>query len=139
MPIILFTACMSGTLGECASVKEEKYETLKKLGLDFDKTFSKNIDSPVFYKGILFSDGEGKKGETLISFLNKINVDVEMIILIDDRKSNLKEVKSALKKHKPYIKFIGIEYQGALKKISRPITEKEFQEIWENTSRFAKE
>ena len=139
MKTILFTACVSGKAGPIASVKTVKYELVKKMGFDFSHTFSKDLSDPVFYKGILFSESESKKGEVAIRFLNAMKLNnLETIMMLDDRDSNLKDVEKALKKHFPHITFIGVEYGGAYD-LYEPITAEEFKKAWSHAAKLAEE
>ena len=134
---ILFTACASGAVGPFQSIKKTKYEGLKKLGIDFSKTFGKDFEDPVFYKGMLFAENEDRKGEVLVQFLKKISLTkLKTIVLIDDRKSNIKDVMKTLNTQMPDIQFVGIEYQGSLDK-GGDISSEEFKRVWRHAADIA--
>lgn len=134
---IFFTACMSGKVGHIASIKEPKYEALKKLGFDFSKTFGEDLSDPVFYKGILFAEDESSKGTVMAQFIAKKNLgDLDTVVMIDDRSGNLKDVEKAMKKAYPNIKLVLIEYTGA-HDIGEPITSAEFKAAWNNAAELA--
>ena len=142
---IAFTACLSGKLGEVDRIEQVRYETLKSLGFSFSKTFPAIQDEtledipqyrshhPVFYKGILVSNGErgiSCKGRTLISFLNKFHFSPQVIVLVDDKRKNLEDVERALKDYNNSIRFVGIEYTKGLSFEEGAISETAFRAFW---------
>lgn len=139
MKTILFTACVSGKVGPVESVKQVKYEGLKRLGIDFDHTFKQDLENPVFYKGILFSQNDDRKGAVLVDFLKKMKFTAfKTIVLVDDQQNNLKDVRNALHEHFSEIKFVGVHYQGAFMK-GGDISAEEFKAFWVRTSSLANE
>jgi hypothetical protein len=163
--VIGFTASLTGQLkGFKQKALFEKRDSLQKMGIDFISAFNDRSHVvpftsyplycgfyPMFYHGLLSSNGEGKftKGEVLISFLEHVGKRYDevmsalkkplkgyypkVIMMVDDRKNNLETVENALKKYDASIKFIGITYSGAAeKKPTKEITEKEFNEFWKN-------
>jgi len=138
-PTILFTACASGRVGPIQSLKTVKYEGLKRLGVDFSKTFGKNFEGPVFYKGMLFSENEDEKGPVLVQFLKKMKLTgMKTIFLIDDRKSNIKDVRNALSEHCPDIEFVGLVYEGS-QDVGGDISSSEFKKVWQHAADLAGE
>lgn len=121
------TASLTGQLGKIKNLEVWRYEVLKNLGIDFSNSFPQTSEikfnnvpeyirrKPVFYKGILCSNGDGNKnnkGDALVLFLEKISFSPKVVIFVDDKKENLENVEQALVKFNPHIKYIGVEYKG---------------------------
>lgn len=168
--VIAFTASLTGKLSDLVDKGIFlRWDQLQQMGFDFSKGFDETIQSvsftdiplyvgshPIFYQGILSSNGEGSstKGETLVAFLKYIrskNLKKEegaehypkVVILVDDRMKNLTDVQDKLKAYDPSIVFIGIEYQGAYsyapKDISKEdISKEDFSKFWEDMAEKAK-
>lgn len=141
-----FTASLSGSL------KEEfpkaiilKYENLLKKGLNFTTNFpelEREItfsefkqyahSYPMFYKGILSANGEKNtsKGTVFCAFLKALDYQPEVILLVDDKKKHLEDMKEKLKICAPSSKFIGIEYQGAFDYAPHDISSEDFEKFW---------
>lgn len=152
---IAFTACTTGHIksvtGEKVRIEHIRYQTLESFNLNFSNTYpvdeivfthmlSHNGNHPSFYKGILFSNGEkdesGKtkktnKGMVIISFLEKIPVLPEVIVMVDDRKHNLEDIETYLQQHYPKIKFVGIEYKAAYDYAPTDISAEDFRVFWQ--------
>lgn len=154
---IALTASLTGKSGDAKQFIFQKRDLLQKMGIDFEKSnlpfgrviplmeFSSYIDGyPTYYHGVLCSNGEkgpANKGTVLAAFLKKHiykgnhNVNYgqffKLIIMIDDKKSNLDDIKNALKKDFPEIQFVGIEYQGAKLEKDTQVSEAEFEEFWQ--------
>lgn len=133
-------------------------DQLQRMGIDFTNTFkdfSKAITFtdfkkyaggyPMFYHGILSTNGEGdaSKGDILIAFLTHIDFKYEhkahklgyypkVVFLIDDKRKHLENVETALKTYDPAIQFIGIEYEGAYNYAPQDISKEDFQKFWED-------
>jgi len=159
---IAFTAAGTGTLqyksGEILRIENERYKALEKLSINFSKSFateeivfrgmpSHNGNYPVFYKGILFSNGEkdesGKtkktsKGSVLVAFLEHLQLEPKFIVLIDDKMGNLLDVEQYLWLYNPEIKFLGIEYRGAYDYAPKDIGAEEFRQHWQSEADRAK-
>lgn len=162
---IAFTAALTGKFSK---YKDKtiflRREQLQKNGFDFTMSF-KDFTScasymdfpryagwyPMFYHGVLSSNGEGKisKGQTLIAFLKHVGLQYQqkvgkpgyypkVIILIDDCRKNLVDVEENLKAYDPSIQFIGIEYQGAYSYAPQDISKEAFQKFWEGMAEKAK-
>lgn len=127
--------------------KQVRSKTLNTMGVDFSKSFSPSEISlddiktyagqcPSFSEGILYANGEmdpaNNKGRVLVSFIEKIKKTPSCIIVIDDRKKNLEDIKKSLTN----IKFLGILYKNlskyndapveiVKKRISKVLTEKD--------------
>lgn len=97
---------------------------------------------PMFYKGILSTNGEGdaSKGDVLVAFLRmqELSYEPHVVVLIDDKKKHLDTVKTSLKAYNPSIHFLGIEYQGAFVYAPQEISRKEFQAFWKAMASQAK-
>lgn len=153
---IAFTAMLTGKLEDknqaYNKIEVLRYNALNSLGINFANNFaekeiyfndlpSHNNSYPAFYNGILFTNGEqGKngKGSVLIKFIQRTSMSLKAIVLVDDKKKNLEDVEQFLKNHHPAIKFIGIEYQGALGYTSKNISAEKFQSFWEDMANTAK-
>lgn len=143
--VIAFTASLTGRMGTCNRLEERRYNHLKSLGLNFERAFLlqeiifKDLPSyrnnyPVFYKGVLCSNGEkGKtsKGSVLVAFLQALNIKPEVIILVDDKKKHLEDVEVFLNIHNPDVCFIGIEYKGAFSYVPPEMSEQDFRTFWQ--------
>jgi hypothetical protein len=125
------TIALTASLSENIRTAEKigwRYSTLKSLGIDFSSSFPQ-LDylifnqvkpylqqKPIFYKGILCSNGEGSKtnkGDVLVLFLQQLNYQPKIVVFVDDKKENLENVQQALLQFIPNVNFIGIEYKGA--------------------------
>jgi hypothetical protein len=97
-----------------------------------------NNFKPVFYKGLLCSNGEknsANKGDVLINFLNVQKYCPKFVVMIDDRKQALVDVEVSLKSFDPKIQFLGINFLGAQKHI-HPIDEQNFTAFWKYLIKF---
>ena len=137
---------------------------LKKMGLDFSKglkdfltnatfsDFKKYAGSyPMFYKGILSTNGEGDatKGEVLVAMFKRIGSSTDgktqkpefepkLIVLIDNNKKELADAEEQLKAYNPSIQFLGIEYEGAKTSAHQDISKEDFEKFWNNIANRAK-
>jgi predicted DNA-binding ArsR family transcriptional regulator len=131
---------------------------LQKMGFDFTNTLKKFVGvmtfhdfkeyaggHPMFYHGILSTNGEGdvSKGDLLVVLLTHVGTDYEdkvrkpvyypkVIILVDDKKKHLANTEARLKAYDPSIQFIGIEYEGAFAYAPQDISKEDFQKFWED-------
>lgn len=100
-------------------------------------------DFPLFYQGILSTNGEGNisKGECFIAFL-KIsslkNFHPKAIFMIDDKRKHLELMKLALSEYDPSIEFKGIEYSGAYGYAPQDISRDDFRKVWDDLAQQAK-
>lgn len=131
-------------------------DQLQKIGIDFTKSF-KNFCTvmtfstfqsyagghPMFYHGILSTNGEGdaSKGDVLVAFLEhvgphhegkalKLGYYPKIVVLIDDKKKHLETVEAALKTYNPSIQFLGIEYKGTYAYAPQNILQEAFEMFW---------
>lgn len=117
MTVLAITAMNTGEYWPYESMEKWRYEHLKELGFegdyqdqDFDiKDFKKH---PVFYKGIIATDGEAK-GHVLGTVLDRLSLKPTEIIMFDDRLSFLESVKAECNRR--LIPFHGYHYHGAQK------------------------
>lgn len=147
---IVLTATRPGQLLNTGKLKEEvRFAQLKSLNIDFSRSFtnceklsltdiqSSDNRNSLWYKGLLLSNGDDRKGDTLVSWLRKFYGDpltLKAVCFVDDTKGNLEGVEIALKKSFPMIEYIGIEYKAHLNLFSKPehtLTEKSFKDFWE--------
>ena len=144
--VIAFTASLSGK-SETAGIQREhrRHQVLRELGIDLTpaQTIAPDITltttplhcdgHPVFYKGLLVSNGERgshTKGSVMADFLDVVSEKPTLIVLIDDKKKNLEETHQALATRYPAIQFLGIEYQGALTSSLDNISLQDFLAFW---------
>ncbi len=156
---IAFTASLAGPLffqqphpeqslpcKDLHTIEALRFEILKSFDMRFDQGFetqalvfdqvpAHNGQHPVFFKGILCSNGEqskaSSKGAVLVAFLRKMNLHPQVVVLVDDRKPNLESVQQALSTHYPDIRYIPIEYQGAFDYAPHAMSARAFQQFWE--------
>lgn len=144
--VIACTASMTGALGPYERAESMRFEALKKQNIDFSRAFPEHNDmelsdikgflqrSPVFYKGILFSNGLKNrpcKGDAILSLLQALAFSPKIIIFVDDKEAYLKDVEEALKQHRPDTVFVGIEFTGETQHQPKLITETECMRVWE--------
>jgi hypothetical protein len=94
-------------------MEEWRYNELKYFDItfsDFNKINEPNINGSSYYKG-LFITGKNSKSKTLLNYIRYLNTDT--IVLIDDRKEHLDDVKQFCEAKS--IKFIGIQFLGLQK------------------------
>lgn len=158
--VIAFTASLSG------SWKDSKDKTIFKrrdklqtMGFNFAfpgrvvsyMDFPKHGDGfPMIYHGVLCANGENNgigKGKVLEAFLGQIHATKgsrtggyipKVIVMVDDKQSNLEDTQKILAANYPDIQFIGIEYQGAFEYAPCDITEADFTKFWETLADQAK-
>lgn len=166
--LIAFTATLTGQVaGYKEKMIFHRRDQLQKMGIDFTKTGfpyvvsfmdipNKNMPAyagwyPMLYHSVLSSNGEGNitKGQTLVAFLNHVGPLYQakvqkpgffpkVIVLIDDRLKNLKDVEDSLQAYDPAIQFIGIEYGGAYAYAPQDISKEDFQQFWKDLAHKAK-
>lgn len=142
--VIALTAILSGKIGDEDHIERWRSETLKQLGFQFSEEFRgkfeillDNMPShrnyfPIFYRGVLVSNGEGgptHKGDALLSWLSRSGISPQRIICIDDRPRNLEDISHSLSHRNPRIPFLGIEYRRCLWE-NAPTDETKIREFW---------
>lgn len=140
--VIALTATLTSPL-KGLNIKENRFKTLSSFGIDFSKSFPEHEEItfrsllanrntyPLFYKGILFSNGENQanqKGAVLKEFLEKISFDPKHIVFVDDRKPNLDSIQEIFKLSNA--KVSTFQYNGSLLYPSLDIEKKLFEEKW---------
>ncbi|WP_341749326.1 DUF2608 domain-containing protein [Candidatus Tisiphia endosymbiont of Sialis lutaria] len=99
--------------------EEWQYEQLSRLGIKFtDKVNNKEIlkfdetdkKSPIFYKGIIFTDALNK-AQALYEFMRITNILPDNIIIFENKRSELKHIDNFLKTVD--LDYYGIEYLAA--------------------------
>jgi hypothetical protein len=143
--VIACTAASPGKFKDIQCAERERFETLKKNGVDFSSAFPEHTDlplvnvkgflgrHPVFYQGVLCSAGEKdqcRKGASIVEFLQTTHYSPKVIVFIDDNKNYLKDLHEALRIHYPSVQFKGIEFTGELNYPAFPITEAQFVAYW---------
>jgi len=142
---IALSAALTGSLAHIKKLEKWRYQTLKNLGIDFSSSFPskdyiifQDIPSylgnyPVFYKGILSTNGRSSsKGNLLVNFLEKNKLTPKIIILVDDKKENIDDVRYALNLYNPNINFQGLEYLAGSRYTDGEISEVDFINFWTN-------
>ncbi len=120
--VMALTNCSTGPGKIIDSWQSWRSDNLKQVGIDFSSSFDlqaidlskfiKSGDKPVFYKGILLTDGV-EKGVVLGAFLDAINFVADQIFFFDDQENQVKSVeKMAIARGIPYQGFI---FRGAEK------------------------
>lgn len=146
--VLAFTASLTGKLEEIGHLEIWREQRLSNLGFNFQSVFPehyifKDVPShmdryPVLYKGILCANGEGSKGVVFTSFLKYFSLKPKIILLIDDRRKNLDDLKASLKAYDTEIQFFGFEYIGAQSFYPDDISEVEFLSFWREQAEKAK-
>ena len=150
VPCIALTSTLTGDLCFKGGIRFEKERFTKLssegIGINFENSFDTkeiifteiplyNGNHPVFYHGILSSNGErgkNRKESVLSAFLRRVNFVPKVIVMVDDKKKNLQETERALKSYDSKIQFIGVEYQGAFDTSFGDVTREDFIDFWEN-------
>jgi hypothetical protein len=142
--VLGITTAPSYLLGDKGCIPELRYNTLKKLNIDFSTSQTENITRrvskkkhshvppivmdyqegnynyyPTLYKGILLTDSL-PKGKGLDLLLNTTNLNPANILFFDDNQDNLESLAQMARKHT--IPFIGFNYRGA-EKFNIPLDE----------------
>lgn len=115
--VLAITAMNTGEHSPYESMEKWRYEHLKELGFEGDYP-DQNFDiqgfkkHPVFYKGIIATDGEAK-GPVLSIVLDRFSLKPSEIMMFDDRLSFLESVRAECDRR--HIPFHGYHYHGARK------------------------
>ena len=118
-------------------------DQLQKMTFQHFKEYASGY--PMFYHGILSTNGEGdvSKGSLLTALLSHVGPHYackvqksgyypKVLILVDDNKQQLESIEALLKACNPLIQFIGIEYGVGVTYAPRDISKEDFQKFWEN-------
>lgn len=147
-PIIALTAAMTHRFDGDFFLPELRYQELLKHDLDFSSHFQDifeietinfcNGSRPVFYRGVLCSNGDFKrqneassKGRVLCAFLKKIGWIPSEIVFVDDKLYNIKEVEETLALNYPSISYTGLHFLGAKSYAVSKISEQMMREKWQ--------
>ncbi|MEI7494341.1 MAG: DUF2608 domain-containing protein [Alphaproteobacteria bacterium] len=159
--VIALTATLTGSWKDSKNkIVFKRKDTLQKLGFNFSfqgrvvpyMNFPKYADGyPMLYHGVLCSNGENNeigKGKTLSVFLRQVGMTKgapygsgyvpKVVIMVDDREKNFVDIQKTLAVDFPAIQFIGIKYDGALGYAPQDISEKDFEEFWQEMADKAK-
>lgn len=143
---VAFSACLTGSLINIPKLEVWRYETLKKLGIDFSNSIphvTKLVLTqtspflnryPIFYKGALCAStplGKNTKGPVLTTFFKELSLHPKVVIMVDDTKEHLEDIEDSLKNHDPSIIFVGVEYTKGREFSSGPLSQQEFLSFWE--------
>ncbi len=145
------TTSRANQFKQVKSLKEWTVETLKKLGISFEKSApklhyshlihpDKYYDPAIGHKGIVFTNGEYglTKGEVLVLVLNEVSEKPHIVYMVDDKKLNLQSTADELKKYDPNIRFVGILFKTST--TSAPnLSLKSFMAYWQDHIQAAKE
>ncbi|MBU0744822.1 MAG: DUF2608 domain-containing protein, partial [Gammaproteobacteria bacterium] len=123
--VLALTLINSGSYGQIASMEKFRVNRLILAGYRFDKSWSgvkkqllNQEKDVVFSKGVVLTNFS-PKGDALMAFLQYAKNKPKKIILIDDRRINLKSVEAVARKNN--IQFLGIEYMAAVDAKKEPI------------------
>ena len=150
---IALTASLTGALAQVERLEEWRYEELKKFNIDFSVSFPnhkfvefKDAPSylgrkPMYYKGILLSNGERSiftKGDLLVKFLEVANYQPKLIIVIDDKLHFLEKIQRSfsLTDHNP--QCLGSEYTASAENFLAEISEDDIFNYWSNLATLSK-
>lgn len=152
IPTMALTANLTRQVGNIQKMEEWRVNDLQRHGIDFSKTAPCKVplifdhlapyrgNYSTYLNGILFVNGLAvSKGEAFLSFLEKSGFYPDKVIFIDDREENLKSLEEALQKLDRSIEYQGLHYLGAQKYPSKMISEKEFENRWQNLAVQVKE
>ncbi len=143
--VIAETAMPAGVFGVIPSTRILRFEKLQKVGIDFSSAFpqeqivfdrlnSELGDYPMFYKGILLTNGKNDKGPVLGEFLDRIGWRPSKVLFFDDRRTHVESV--GLEMGKRRIPYQGYWYRAAeklpLAKFDRGIGQVQLQYILEH-------
>jgi hypothetical protein len=160
--IIACTSRITGPLRTTEKFIFESRRAMQRLGFDFGSAFSRDFmgaratsffdfpeyfkSHPFFYRGILSSNGSYgpcTKGQVLVAFLKHVGPQFKekaghktyyprIVMLVDDKKSNLEDAEQTLKHYNPDIIFIGILYTTGLTYSEGEISDADFTAFWQN-------
>jgi hypothetical protein len=140
--IIALTAALAGDFDGKGPMNQHVYGELKSLRISFEDSFPQvkdveftdmpkyHMGHPMYYKGILFSNGEASglsKGDVLVHFLKHIGYTPKVVIIADDRKDNITGLEKALAKAYPDMQLEGVEYLYAFSLPVPNISKDEFR------------
>lgn len=144
--VLAFSAALSGDLKGLDS-KEWFNSALKSFGMDFSLSFP-NVKSfifddfslyansyPKYHEGIVLTN-KSDKGAVLVSFLKRIGYHPKVVILIDNKKSNIDEMEVTLKAFNPSIEFIGLDYNRGQQYSPQEIDDDSFLKWWKECQPF---
>ncbi|MDR1457166.1 MAG: DUF2608 domain-containing protein [Puniceicoccales bacterium] len=148
------TAAKSGIitfLREQKPIYEIRPRELNALGIHFEEAFpfetlflrkfpDGESNFPTYHRGVICAN-EKPKGAVLCAFMDEIKVAPKIIVMVDDRRHNLKETRRALRARYPQIGFIAFEYTGAMTppESVKIISADEFRAFWEPIAAQAKQ
>lgn len=105
--VIALTSSNTGRYGIIENMQQYRFGNLHEVGLDFSSSFAiaeisfqqlanQDENPPVFYRGVLCSDGS-TKGKTLAAFLDAVGFKPTKILFFDDLYHNCKSVVDEMK------------------------------------------
>jgi hypothetical protein len=137
---LAFSAALSGDLSGLDS-KAWFRTTLQSFDIDFSLSFPK-LESfifddfssyansyPMYHEGIILTN-KSDKGAVLVSFLKRTGYHPKVVVLIDNKKSNVGEMDAALKAFDPDIVFIGYDYNRGQEYSPQEIDNDSFLKWW---------
>jgi hypothetical protein len=148
IPLIALTAASCGQL-QGKNLADLRISSLKSWGIDFSSAFPEieeirftelkerlgNV--PSYKQGILFANGENRKGsdayskgEILIKWMTLLSFKPKKVIFIDDKRENVEEMESTLRTFDPSIEFTGIEFTGAIDYSDASVDHETFHKKW---------
>jgi hypothetical protein len=150
---LALTGSLTGLLGDVPNLEEWRYGELKKLGIDFSSSFPSILPikfnkapsyicrKPMYYNGILLSNGERStytKGHLLTDFLEVVKFQPKLVIVIDDKLHFLEKIQHALSLTGYNPKFLGFEYTASAENFLTGIPEMEFSHYWKRLAELSK-
>lgn len=121
--VLAFTSSLTVKIPSTRDLKESRLHEMKRLGLDFDASFPELPPFiffnqtphfgyyPMFYKGVLFTNGYGNtKAGIVKAFFKEIDWKPKKLVVIDDKLDNLRDIEEEMKKEK--IPYLCLLYKG---------------------------
>jgi hypothetical protein len=151
---IAITSALTGNLDNIYKFEYWRYQSLQELGIDFAASFPNTHEIvfadvptylgrlPLFYNGILFSNGSGDKNYTntqiLLEFIQKIKFHPKKIILVSYNLEEIARIEEVLQGFDKGIQFLGLRYTAAESLASPAVKQADFVKAWERLIEKAK-
>ncbi len=131
--VIALTSYPTSLHGMPNNLEKSRLNHLTDFGIEFENAFpgqtrivftritSTQNQPPVYYQGVLFTNGHSK-AEVLIDFFNQMRYKPKRVIFIDDMYIHLQQMESKLKERK--INYLGYYYIRAKKDTKLFVDEK---------------
>ncbi|MDR0727667.1 MAG: DUF2608 domain-containing protein [Puniceicoccales bacterium] len=131
-------------------IYEIRPQELNTVGIHFEKAFpfetlflkkfsADGGNFPTYHRGVICANDK-PKGAVLCAFMDEIKTSPKVIVMVDDRRHNLQEMRKALRVSYPKVRFVAFEYTGAITspETVKEISAEEFRAFWEPIAAQAK-